>query len=43
MSASELIRSPVFQPIRNKNLEKPAESKVDIPIDNDGSYDYENF
>ena len=40
-SASEILKSPIFDKIRVKELEEPAPFKLDSSIDAMGAYDYE--
>lgn len=41
-SASELLKHPIFDSIRFKVLEKGCQNKVELEVDSDQSYDYEN-
>ena len=40
-SATETLYLPIFDAIRNKAIEKPAPSKVALPVDDDAAFDYE--
>ena len=40
-SATETLYLPIFDAIRNKTVEKPAPSKVALPVDDDTAFDYE--
>ena len=41
-SASELLKHPIFDSMRFKDLEKGCQSKIELEVDSDQSYDYEN-
>ena len=40
-SASELLKNPIFNKVRNPNLEKSAPFKIKLSIDKDEAFDYE--
>lgn len=41
-SASELLKNPIFDKVRNPILEKSAPFKIKLSIDKDEAFDYEN-
>ena len=41
VSAAEALKNPVFNKIRNPNLEKPAKTMIQLEFDQAGCYDYE--
>ena len=42
MSAKQCIKNKIFDHIRVPELEKPAPFKINLDIDSEGSYDYDN-
>lgn len=41
-SAAEALKNPIFDKIRNKNLERPAKKQIYLEFDQKGCYDYES-
>lgn len=39
-TAAEALKNPIFDSIRNKNLEKSAKNKIHLDFDQRGCYDY---
>ena len=42
LSASELLKNPIFDGMRFKDLEKGCQNKVQLEVDSNQFYDYEN-
>jgi len=41
-SAHDLLKLPLFDKIRDPELEKPANHKINLEIDNDGAFNYDD-